>query len=278
MKNLKNIDFRFYINNFKNLPVKFIFFSILSFSFAYLINLFIEYKYFSLPKPIFNIKGKGENPHQYVNTSFISELFKKREKNKGKILVISNNVKLVGILWIGNQKFALVELNNRKKRLVKKGDFIGTGKIIKIGSFYIEIEDEEGIKRIYINVKGKMRRNRFNNFREKYSSSDVKEVNLRKLNINKNIFSLMKNITIRPYNVNGKKGLLIESVSDTTLVEALGIKEGDIIISINGMPIKDEATFVNNLISTINSGKPIEIVLLRNGKEERIRYNGALFR
>ncbi|RUM57477.1 MAG: hypothetical protein DSY60_04460, partial [Persephonella sp.] len=103
-------------------------------------------------------------------------------------------------------------------------------------------------------------------------------INLKRLNLNRNVFSLMKDIVIRPYRKNGKKGLIIESISDTTLAEELGLKEGDIIISVNGMPIINEATFINRLISTVNSGEPIELVILRNGKEERIRYNGAVFR
>ncbi len=275
-KYLKNINFRIFIGNLEGLPFSFFLFSIISFSLAYLINSFLEYKFFSIPKPIFNIT-EGSNTHRKpLNFSLLEELFKNKEKNKEKFLLLSKNIKLIGILWIGNHKLALVETEKKQKKLLKEGDILNDGKVVKIGNFYIEIEDKEGLKRIYIDLKGKLIKGKYNNTEDK--SDKVKEIDLKKLNLNRDIFSLMKNIVIKPYRKNGKRGLIVESISDTTLAEELGLKEGDIILSINGMPIINEATLINKLMSTVNNGEPIEIVILRNGKEEKIRYNGAVFR
>ncbi len=275
-KYLKNINFRIFIGNLEGLPFSFFLFSIISFSLAYLINSFLEYKFFSIPKPVFNITEASNIERTQLNLFLIEELFKNKEKNKEKILVLSKNIKLIGILWVGNQKLALIETEKKQKKFLKEGDIIDNGKVVKIGSFYIEIEDKEGLKRIYIDLKGKLIKSKFDNAKDK--SDKVKEIDLKKLNINKDVFSLMKNIVIKPYRKNGKRGLIIESISDTTLAEELGLKEGDIIVSINGMPIISEATLINKLMSTVNNGEPIEIVILRNGKEERIRYNGAVFK
>ncbi|RUM58351.1 MAG: hypothetical protein DSY59_05910 [Persephonella sp.] len=276
-KYLKNINFRIFIGNLEGLPFSFFLFSIISFSTAYMINLFLEYKFFSIPKPIFNLTEKSLSKRK-LDILLIEEIFKYREtaKNKGKILLSSNDIKLVGILWVGSQKLALIETDKKKRKFLEEGDSLGSGKVIKITNFYIEIGDNEGIKRVYISIKGKLINKKQREGMD--SSQNVKEINLKRLNLNRNVFSLMKDIVIRPYRKNGKKGLIIESISDTTLMEELGLKEGDIIISINGMPIISEATFVNKIISTVNSGEPIELVILRNGKEERIRYNGAIFR
>lgn len=275
-KYLKIINFRIFIGNLEGLPFSFLLFSVISFSLAYLINSFLEYKFFSIPKPVFNIVETSNIKRKQVKLSLIEELFKNKEKNKEKILLLSNNIKLIGILWIGNQKLALIETEKKQKKLLKEGDILNNGKVVKINNFYIEIEDKDGVKRIYIDLKGKLIRSSYDN--NKNISDKVKEIDLRKLNLNKDIFSLMKNIVIKPYRKNGKRGLIVESISDTTLAEELGLQEGDIIISINGMPIINEATLINKLMSTVNNGEPIEIVILRNGKEERIRYNGAVFR
>ena len=275
-KYLKNINFRIFIGNLENLPFSFFLFSIISFSLAYLINSFLEYKFFSIPKPVFNITEASNIKRTQLNLSLIKELFKNKEKNKEKILVLSKSIKLIGILWVGNQKLALIETEKNQKRFLKVGDTLNNGKVIKIGSFYIEIEDKEGLKRIYIDLKGKLIKSHYDSVKDK--SDKVKEIDLKKLNLNRDVFSLMKNIVIKPYRKGGKKGLIIESISDTTLAEELGLKEGDIIVSINGMPIINEATLINKLMSTVNNGEPIEIIILRNGKEERIRYNGAVFK
>ncbi|RUM61770.1 MAG: hypothetical protein DSY66_01300 [Persephonella sp.] len=260
------------------IPFSFIFFLVLSFSIAYTLNLIIEYKFFSIPSPVFDYKEEKTNIKRDLNTSLLKELFKKAEEKKDKIVLVSGNIKLLGILWIGKHKLALIEVGKGNKKFIKEGDLINGGKVVKINNFYIEIKDKEGIKRIYLNIKGKLVNKNVSKKTYTKNSTKIKEINLKNLDLNKDIFRIMKGIMIKPYRMNGKRGLLIESVSDTTLAEELGLQEGDFIVSINGMPIVSEATFVNKIISTVNSGKPIELVILRNNKEVRIKYNGAVFK
>jgi len=218
--NIKALD----IGILFKIPFSFIFFIVISFSLAYAINLIIEYKFFSIPSPVFDYKEEKTNIKRQLNVSLLKELFKKAEDKKDKIVLVSGNIKLLGILWIGKHKLALIEVGKGSKRFIKEGDLINGGKVIKINNLYIEIKDKEGIKRIYLNIEGKLVNKNISKKTYSKSSTKVKEINLKNLDLNKDIFKIMKGIMIKPYRMNGKRGLLIESITGRYMWQIAGLE------------------------------------------------------
>ncbi|MDH5783997.1 MAG: DegQ family serine endoprotease [Chromatiales bacterium] len=66
------------------------------------------------------------------------------------------------------------------------------------------------------------------------------------------------------------KGAVVTQVSSGSPAEKAGLKIGDVITHINERPIKD-ASDVRNRIGLLRIGEKIEMRILRNGKEKRIR-------
>lgn len=65
------------------------------------------------------------------------------------------------------------------------------------------------------------------------------------------------------------EGVKVASVIEGSAGEKAGIKAGDIIINLNGSPLKDLKTYSNTL-KTHQPGDTLELTVLRNGKEEAI--------
>ncbi len=63
-----------------------------------------------------------------------------------------------------------------------------------------------------------------------------------------------------------KKGVLINDVFDGQPAKKAGIKAGDVILSIDGIPTSD-ANSLKNTVASIKPGKKAPVVLIRNGKK-----------
>jgi dienelactone hydrolase len=63
---------------------------------------------------------------------------------------------------------------------------------------------------------------------------------------------------------NGDQGVFVESVLPNSTSETAGIKEGDIIVEINGTAIVDESTFTKSPLSDITVGNPVAYKVWRN--------------
>jgi pimeloyl-ACP methyl ester carboxylesterase len=62
----------------------------------------------------------------------------------------------------------------------------------------------------------------------------------------------------------GDKGLFVKGVLPNSTSESAGIKEGDIIVEINGTPITDVSVFTQSPLSEITEGNPVEYKVWRN--------------
>jgi len=66
------------------------------------------------------------------------------------------------------------------------------------------------------------------------------------------------------------RGVIISQVEPGTPADRAGIKQGDVIISLNGAPIADDNAFRNQVART-QPGTEIQLTLSRNGKEQQVR-------
>jgi serine protease Do len=63
------------------------------------------------------------------------------------------------------------------------------------------------------------------------------------------------------------EGVFVQSVAPGGPAEKAGLKEGDIIVAINGKPVKDGGALVGTVTAT-PVGSPLDVTVLRGGKRE----------
>ena len=67
------------------------------------------------------------------------------------------------------------------------------------------------------------------------------------------------------FDIDQNKGVVVASVEPDSPAEKAGIKTGDVILAINGVPVEDSAD-VRNTIGLLRVGTEIELDVVRNGK------------
>ncbi len=72
------------------------------------------------------------------------------------------------------------------------------------------------------------------------------------------------------YGMKRPRGVLVSSVSEDTPAEKAGLQEGDIILTVDGKAIRNPS-MLRNVISLSEIGHKAELVILRDGKEKKIR-------
>lgn len=68
---------------------------------------------------------------------------------------------------------------------------------------------------------------------------------------------------------NGDAGAVITKVIAKSAADKAGLRAGDIVVQINGKPVRD-ATDVRNFIGLLRIGQKIEMVVIRNGKRKHL--------
>jgi len=260
----------------------FIFF--VGFSIAALINSYLEYRFFSLPT--WDIKGKKENTspkktdYRYLSYVIKETPAKNTGKNAGEdgnIPSEKENLKLIGTLKINNQYYALIKAGDNIK-LVKEGDHIDGFIIRKIEKFYVDGEEEGRKYRLSISIKksGKMTVGRNDSYRlhkEVDTSEEVVKLDRRFVEEKTaDIGKLMKDVLIQPVVKDGKTiGFMFRYVKPNSLLYKLGLRSGDMIVSVNGRSIKtvEEAFKIYNILRNENT---VEVVIKRKGKEKTLVF------
>lgn len=72
------------------------------------------------------------------------------------------------------------------------------------------------------------------------------------------------------FDIQRGKGVLISGVSEGSPAEKAGLQRDDIIVEFNGQPVEEAGSF-RSRVSTTPPGEKVDIVVLRNGKREKIR-------
>jgi len=67
------------------------------------------------------------------------------------------------------------------------------------------------------------------------------------------------------------QGMRVQNIGNDSLLSQLGVKEGDVIQSLNGVPIRNMAD-VSNAINSLLGGSRMDVSVLRGGKSEDLPY------
>jgi len=83
-------------------------------------------------------------------------------------------------------------------------------------------------------------------------------------------FVLLSAFIALPYSVIAGDGLMVHSVVEDSPAEEAGIEPGDIILEVEGQPVR-RSEDVQGIVNSVEEGAEITLLLLRNGQEEEIR-------
>ncbi|SFC05839.1 type II secretion system protein C [Marinospirillum celere] len=82
---------------------------------------------------------------------------------------------------------------------------------------------------------------------------------------------LMRHITVSPHNEGGQlQGFRIRPGSDPALFESLGLEAGDLVVSVDGVPVSDTAAMMN-LHGQLATARSLDVEILRDG--ERLLFS-----
>jgi len=85
--------------------------------------------------------------------------------------------------------------------------------------------------------------------------------------------SIMSQAVVRPFMSDGvQQGFVISNIVPGSLYERLGLKNGDIVMELNGKKL-DSADDVLQLVNVMQSGGSVSVNLMRNGKAESLNYS-----
>ncbi len=77
--------------------------------------------------------------------------------------------------------------------------------------------------------------------------------------------------TIATFGLEDGKGLLVEAVYDGSVAAKAGLKENDILLEFNGKEVSSDGPAFTNVVNAVQTGKAIDIVVLRDGMKETIK-------
>ena len=81
---------------------------------------------------------------------------------------------------------------------------------------------------------------------------------------------IMQNLTpelSRAFGLDLHRGVVISQVIEDTAAEEAGLEVGDVVVSINGAPVKS-ASAMRNMVGMLRVGEEMRITVIRNGKEK----------
>ena len=84
-----------------------------------------------------------------------------------------------------------------------------------------------------------------------------------------NPFDELKRVRIRPSETAG--GLEVQWIQNDSILKKLGVKKGDVIRSVNGIPFTNMGDIANSINSLMNSER-FDVEVTRGGKTEALRY------
>lgn len=273
-----------------------IFFSALGISTAIIINTYISYKLFSLPTINSNVEKKKINTTNYANDyKYLKYIFiknnlttttsKNTQSNTHKKDLITiqniNNIKLEGIIRIKNKNFAILNKNNQLI-LVKEGKFFEGYKVKKIENYYLILEKNGKLYKVSLEVDKSVRMNSSFSKINKNTKSNKNFINNEGniIQIDKrfieektaDIGTILKDVLLVPEIKNGQTiGFRFKYIKPNSLLYKLGLRSGDLIISVNNMPVKtaEEAFKIYNII---RNEKYVNVEIERKGQRKVLTY------
>ena len=275
---------------------KLIFIISISFSLAIIINSYISYKFFELDKTV-KIKHQkqlisSEPQYTYLNYIFqkyqpqSDQTIKLVSTKKGETIqtspqALNLNIKLIGTAISRNEKVAFIQDKDGLK-IIKIGDNLGNYKVKKIDKYSLILTD--GINDYYLSINIGKSKSKSYSVKRTYtpykthhtpisSKGDHYEISKREVEKQtEDLGKLLRYVRIIPVVRNGEtKGYKFAYVSPRSILYKYGLRSGDLIISVNGMPIRtaEEAFKIYNML---RNEKTIRLEVERRGERKVITY------
>jgi general secretion pathway protein C len=289
------LDLKDKINFFKILNFSFKLMVIISLSFflAAAVNSYIFYKFFNLNE---NVKivhtkvqklAKSYNNVDYLfKTPVVQKVINKpstsiNSSEKEVVVQPSNiNIKLIGTIITKKEKAAFIKSNGQLK-FVKINDKVGNLKVKDIKNYSIVLTD--GVHQYEIslmfkegssNIK-KTKRVAKTEYKPPTYQSEQDTYRISKREVEKetaDLGKILRYVRIIPVVKNGEtKGYKLAYVSPRSILYKYGLRSGDFIVSVNGMPVKTaEEAF--RLYNILRNEKTITLVVERKGQQKTITY------
>ena len=165
------------------------------------------------------------------------------------------------------------ERENRKQKLYRLGEKIGSRKLVKITRNTAVLKNEEG--EVTLKIKETMEDSLLSNSPVARRDSSSKIPNFVKKNMDgnlNNLESIMNQAVVRPFMNKGvREGYIISNIAPNSLYEKAGLQNGDIITGINNNQMQN-ANDIMQLLNSMQSGSLMEFSIKRKGRTETINY------
>ncbi|WP_457644422.1 PDZ domain-containing protein [Persephonella sp.] len=271
-----------------------LFITVLGVSLGVVISSYVEMKFFTLPEVTdqqdANVKLKRENLRSYNEIAYIFETKKisesvpavvdnQKRKNLTEPIRSVKNIDLVGVIDFNGKKIALVK-TKKGTEFVRQNDHLAGYRVVKIEDFSLVLEREGKSYKLSVNpgsnlvkdtkvYKGKNVENKS----QKSNESEVIRIDRRFIEEKTaDIGTLLKDVLIVPViKDNETIGFRFKYVKPQSLLYKFGLRSGDLIVSINDMPVRtaEEAFKIYNML---RNEQFIKLVIERNGKRKVLTY------
>ncbi len=189
---------------------------------------------------------------------------------------LSLDLKLYGIVKGPYCSYALLK-SGTKFLFLKEKERFGNFLIEKIYKNKVKIDEINSEKKFYLFFTGNSKRFEEKSAVKKILISDQKEkvLTIRRRKIEtylKNLDSILYSAKATPYFENGQiKGFKLTLIEKGSLIEKMGIREGDVIYSVNGRVLRglDDVLYFLNSIYKLNE---IRLGIIRNGKRNSLIF------
>ncbi|WP_457640543.1 type II secretion system protein GspC [Persephonella sp.] len=259
-------------------------------SLAYIINSYLESRFFSLPpvkqEPV-NLPDKKTDKKSYANLKYIfmqertaiqpSEEKETTSNKTRQSVEMVTNLKLIGIINAKKKKLAFIK-SGKIVKLVGINEIIDGYKLKEIKDFYLILE-KNGKKYMLSMDMGFVSAKTSNILKKKeekksvQTESEVIRIDRRFVKEKTaDIGTLLKDVLIVPEIRNNETvGFRFRYVKPQSILYKFGLRSGDLIISINDMPVRtaEEAFKIYNML---RNEELIKLVIERNGKRKVITY------
>ncbi|WP_461834523.1 type II secretion system protein N [Desulfothermus sp.] len=177
---------------------------------------------------------------------------------------------LRGIIWSEEKKDRIAIIYDKKLQLegiYSIGDKLSGATIKDIMKDQIIVNINNKDKRILFSDFTKFENGM--NFSKELNFIVSKHILKSKLS---NMPSLLRSMRIVPYSASGIKGFKVVSIRDKFIKNRLGLKKGDIILSINGKQVTNMDNIMQ-LYSKVQDIDHVDLEILRNGQRQVLSYS-----
>lgn len=215
-------------------------------------------------------KLKAEDIERILTKFFPEETLERKSVATDYSSVSPKELKLKGILISDSLRGAVFE--NGKDRFVGEGESIKGYTLKKVKpegvilsyrgkDFFLEFKVKKGSKEVVANIQRRARQSVSNEII--LSRRDIEA-------ITRDPAKMFTQIRLVPYVKGGKtEGFIFEWVKPGSIFHRLGIRRGDILVSINNMTITSgEDAF--RILQMLRNEPNLKVVLIRRGKKEEI--------